>query len=89
VVDQVITGSGYNIDVESLDFLHPEVRGAVQRVERAPRLNAAFESSIPGLSFIGPASAMSFGPLFRFVVGAEYTARVVVANLASRIASTA
>lgn len=89
VVDQVIAGSGYNIDVESLDFLHPEVRGAVQRVERAPRLNAAFESSIPGLSFIGPASAMSFGPLFRFVVGAEYTARVVVANLASRIASTA
>ena len=40
--------------------------------------------SAPGLRFIGPSSAMSFGPLFRFVVGADYTARVVSSSLASR-----
>jgi hypothetical protein len=28
---------------------------------------------------------MSFGPLFRFVVGAEYTARIVSAHLASEV----
>ena len=32
---------------------------------------------MPGLRFMGPASAMSFGPLFRFVVGADYTAGIV------------
>ena len=83
LVDHVVAGSGYNIDVERLDFLHPELRGRIQRLERAPRLNASFESSMPGLHFIGPASAMSFGPLFRFVVGAEYTARVVSAHVAA------
>jgi cation diffusion facilitator CzcD-associated flavoprotein CzcO len=83
VVDHVIAGSGYDIDVERLKFIHPKVRCAIQRLERAPRLNAAFETSVSGLHFIGPASAMSFGPLFRFVVGAEYTARVVSAHLAA------
>jgi hypothetical protein len=38
---------------------------------------------VPGLHFVGPASAMSFGPLFRFVVGADYTARRLSAHLAS------
>jgi hypothetical protein len=36
-----------------------------------------------------PASAMSFGPIFRFVVGAEYSARVVSAHLVTRALSAA
>jgi FAD-dependent urate hydroxylase len=88
VVDHVIAGSGYDIDVERLEFIHPKLRGAIQRLERAPRLNAIFETSVSGLHFVGPASAMSFGPLFRFVVGAEYSARVVSAHLAARALST-
>jgi hypothetical protein len=64
------------------------LRGAIQRLGRAPRLNANFETSVPGLSVIGPASAMSFGPLFRFVAGSEYTARVVSENLASHALPT-
>jgi FAD-dependent urate hydroxylase len=83
LVDHVIAGTGYDIDVERLAFLHPALRGAIQRFGRAPRLNANFETSVSGLSVIGPASAMSFGPLFRFVAGAEYTAQVVSAHLAS------
>jgi FAD-dependent urate hydroxylase len=84
MVDHVIAGSGYVIDVDRLDFLDSKLRGAIRCLERAPRLNASFEASVPGLHFIGPASAMSFGPLFRFVVGADYTARTVSAHLASR-----
>lgn len=82
-VDHVIAGSGYVIDVERLSFLDAKLRCAIQCIERAPRLTAAFEASVPGLHFVGPLSAMSFGPLFRFVVGAEYTARIVSARLAS------
>jgi FAD-dependent urate hydroxylase len=86
-VDHVIAGSGYVIDVDRLDFLGSSLRGAVRRIARAPRLNASFETSVPGLRFVGPASAMSFGPLFRFVVGAEYTARIVTARLSSQSAA--
>lgn len=83
VVDHVIAGSGYDIDVERIGFIDPNLRRAIRRLDRAPRLTASFETSVSGLHVIGPASAMSFGPLFRFVVGAEYSARVVSAHLAA------
>jgi thioredoxin reductase len=86
-VDHVVAGSGFDIDVDRLDFLDAKLRSSIQRLERTPRLNANFEASVPGLRFIGPTSAMSFGPLFRFVVGADYTARVVSANLAAQVAA--
>jgi thioredoxin reductase len=83
-VDQVIAGTGYIVDVKCLEILDEPLRRAIQCIARAPRLGATFESSVPGLRFIGTASAMSFGPLFRFVAGAEYTARIVSAQLAKR-----
>jgi FAD-dependent urate hydroxylase len=89
LVDHIIAGTGYDIDVERLVFLHPTLRRAIQRLGRAPKLNANFETSVPGLGVIGPASAMSFGPLFRFVAGSEYAARVVSAHLASQPLPTA
>lgn len=82
MVDHVIAGTGYDIDVERLTFLDPKLRGAIQRLGRAPRLASNFETSVPGLTIVGPASAMSFGPLFRFVAGAEHTSRIVSAHLA-------
>jgi cation diffusion facilitator CzcD-associated flavoprotein CzcO len=87
-VDHVIAGSGYDIAVDRLNFLDPALRAAIIRIERSPKLDAHFESSVPGLSFVGPSSAMSFGPLFRFVVGADYTARTVSTHLASRVGSS-
>jgi FAD-dependent urate hydroxylase len=87
IVDHVIAGSGYDINVERIGFIDPKLRCAIERLAYAPKLNASFASSVPGLYFIGPASAMSFGPLFRFVVGAEYTARAVSAHLAARASS--
>jgi Pyridine nucleotide-disulphide oxidoreductase len=82
LVDHVIAGTGYDSSIDRVGFIHPELRCAVRRVNGAPRLGPTFETSVPGLHFIGPASAMSFGPLFRFVVGAEYTVRTVAAHLA-------
>ena len=84
VVDHIVAGTGYDINVDRLEFIEPGLRSEILRTERAPALNATFECSAPGLRFIGPSSAMSFGPLFRFVVGADYTARVVSSSLASR-----
>jgi thioredoxin reductase len=86
-VDHVVAGSGYDISVKRLNFLDPQLRSSIDCVEGAPRLNARFEASVPGLYFAGPTSAMSFGPLFRFVVGADYTARTVSSQLASRVSA--
>jgi hypothetical protein len=74
-VDFVIAGTGYDADVSHLKFLDSEILGRIHRTERAPTLNINFESSFPGLHFTGPLSFMCFGPLFRFVTGADVTAR--------------
>ena len=88
-VDHVIAGTGYGVNVDRLEFIAPDLRAAIARTESAPLLNSVFESTVPGLHFVGPLSAMSFGPLFRFVVGAEFTAQTVSNHLASRSARAA
>jgi hypothetical protein len=73
--DHVIAGTGYKVDLRRLAFLSPELRARIRSVEQTPVLSSAFESSIPGLYFVGAASANSFGPLARFAFGAGFTAR--------------
>ncbi len=73
-VDFVIAGTGYDADVARLSFLDSDLTRRIERIERAPALNSYFESSVPGLHFMGPLSFMCFGPLFRFVTGAEVAA---------------
>lgn len=74
-VDFVIAGTGYEVDIARLPYLDPELTRRIRCIERAPELNRQFESSVPGLYFAGPISFMCFGPLFRFVSGAEIAAR--------------
>jgi thioredoxin reductase len=80
-VDFVIAGTGYDVNLSRLKFLDLEILDRIHRTEQAPTLNINFESSVPGLHFTGPLSFMCFGPLFRFVTGAEVTARRLVRRL--------
>jgi thioredoxin reductase len=82
--DFVVAGTGYEVDLDRLAFMDAGLRRDLDRIERSPRLSRHFESSVPGLYFIGPASAASFGPLFRFVAGGAYTVPVVARHLARR-----
>jgi hypothetical protein len=82
--DHVIAGTGYEIDIDRLDFMDAELRLSIRRVERGPILDHCFQSSVSGLYFVGPASTLSFGPLFRFVTGAAYTSRALSTALARR-----
>jgi thioredoxin reductase len=75
VTDHVIAATGYKVDLRRLAFLSPELRAGIRSVEQTPVLSTTFESSIPGLYFVGAASANSFGPLGRFAFGAGFTAR--------------
>ena len=83
VADHVIVGTGYEIDVDRIPFIDSDLKSTIRRVESAPRLSRSFESSVPGLYFMGPAAMFSFGPLLRFVCGAEYAAPKVAQHVAS------
>jgi hypothetical protein len=75
VVDHVIAGTGYRVDVARLGFLDADILARLKLTKNAPRLSSNFESSVPGLYFVGMAAAYEFGPLLRFVCGADFTAR--------------
>jgi thioredoxin reductase len=77
VADHVITGTGYKVDLRRLEFLNPEIREQLAVVNGSPALSATFESSVPGLYFIGLAAANTFGPVMRFAFGAGFAARRV------------
>jgi len=59
------------------------LRSDIETFYEAPVLSSAFRSSVPGLHFVGIASALSFGPVMRFVHGAKYAATILAAHLRS------
>jgi thioredoxin reductase len=73
--DHIIFATGYKIDITRLGFLDEKLVHRIRRIERAPLLSAHYESSVPGLHFIGPLAANSFGPVCRFVCGASHPAQ--------------
>ncbi len=82
--DHVIAATGYHPSVDGLDLLDAGLRAAISREDDSPLLSRRFESSVPGLYFIGVSSANSFGPVMRFSRGAEWTA----VHLARHFATT-
>jgi thioredoxin reductase len=75
VTEHVITATGYKVDLSRLTFLSDDIRSKIKDLERTPVLKSNYESSIPGLYFVGIAAANSFGPLMRFAFGADFAAR--------------
>lgn len=82
-VDHAIAATGYRTDVHRLSFLSPEITASLSLVHGTPRLTANFASSVPGLYFIGPITANTFGPAMRFSIGAGFTSRRLSRHLAS------
>ncbi len=80
-VDHVIAATGYRPEVASLELLDPALRDAVASERGWPKLSATFESSVPGLRFVGLITAGAFGPAMRFVHGTSFTARRVARSL--------
>ncbi|MBA3263610.1 MAG: NAD(P)-binding domain-containing protein [Thermoleophilaceae bacterium] len=84
VFDHVLLGTGYEIDVRSYPFLSPELARQIDVEGGYPRLRAGFESSVPGLHFLGAPAALTFGPIMRFVVGTWYAAPSVTRRVLGR-----
>jgi len=73
--DHVIAATGYRVNMERLSFLDGEIRARLAVLEGSPVLSSSFESSVPGLYFVGLMAAYSFGPVMRFAFGAPFAAR--------------
>jgi FAD-dependent urate hydroxylase len=80
-VDHVLLGTGYKIDIARYPFLSCATLEGVQRVNGYPVLDGGFETTLPGLYFVGAPAAYSFGPLCRFVAGTQYTAATLTGRL--------
>jgi FAD-dependent urate hydroxylase len=81
--DHLIAGTGYKVDLGRLTMIDEALRSDIKTFDGAPVLDSVLESSVPGLYFVGIASALSFGPVMRFVYGAKHAAAVLTAHLQS------
>ncbi len=87
-VDHVILGTGYRADVKRLPMLHASLLSQIKTYHNAPILNRFFESSVPGLYFIGFTSVLSCGPLYRFVIGTDAAARQLASAVSRHLLQT-
>jgi cation diffusion facilitator CzcD-associated flavoprotein CzcO len=81
-VDHVLMGTGYRVDITKYPFLSKKLLASIRHVGGYPQLNAGFESSVAGLHFLGAPAAWSFGPLMRFVAGADFATRSLARGVA-------
>lgn len=83
-VDHVITATGFRAGLDKLAFLDGSLRDRIKCAGKTPILSRSFEASVPGLYFVGPLAADSFGPVMRFATGAGFAARMVAKSLSGR-----
>lgn len=81
-VDHVLLGTGYRVNIAQYPFLTKELVGRVDQINGYPRLKPGFETSVAGLHIVGAPAAWSYGPLMRFVAGADFAARAVARSVA-------
>jgi len=67
----LIAGAGYKVDLHRLRWIDAGLRSGIM-------------TSVPGLHFTGLASALSFGPVMRFVYGTKHAAVILTAYLRRR-----
>jgi cation diffusion facilitator CzcD-associated flavoprotein CzcO len=82
VVDHLLLGTGYRIEISRYNFLSPGIVSKINTVDGFPELSGAFESSVRGLHFLGAPAAWTYGPLMYFVAGTRFAARTVASHLA-------
>jgi pyruvate/2-oxoglutarate dehydrogenase complex dihydrolipoamide dehydrogenase (E3) component len=81
--DHVIAATGYRVDLDRLHFIDADLRSRLRRIGHVPILSRYFESSVPGIYFVGNAAAGCFGPLMRFVYGCSFAAGRIARHVAS------
>lgn len=80
-VDHVLQSTGFQVDIRKYPFLDGQLLKRIRIIDGFPVLDSGFESSVPGLHFVGAPAAWSFGPLMRFVAGVGFACRTVTQRI--------
>jgi lysine/ornithine N-monooxygenase len=76
--DVVLIAAGYRFSTKQLSFLSPELRASISTTNDWPDLDRGFRSaSMPSMFLVGYPAEGRFGPISRYVLGADFTARRV------------
>lgn len=86
--DRVVLATGYKINIAKIGILAPELLAAIACRDGSPILSTGFESSVPGLHFVGASAVSSLGPLMRFIAGTEFAARSVARVIGRELGSS-
>jgi cation diffusion facilitator CzcD-associated flavoprotein CzcO len=86
--DHVIAATGYKPDMYRVPFLKSALATRIAPYGAAPTVSDSFETPVPGLFVVGPATIDTFGPLMRFMVGSEFAAPRVAGRLRRRLDAT-
>ena len=78
-VRAAVRAAGYRAAVTNRSL-----RAEIKTDRAIPSLSHWFESSVPGLYFVGLTSLRAFGPLYRFVAGCGAAARRVADSVARK-----
>lgn len=87
IVNHIIAATGFHINLDKVPFFNTELLATIEREEgysQFPKLNEAFESSVPGLYFAGPLSSHSHGPTFRFILGLRKTSFSIIPSIVKK-----
>jgi cation diffusion facilitator CzcD-associated flavoprotein CzcO len=83
LVNHVLLGTGYKVDISKYDFLSPTLIDSIRRANGYPELGTGLETSVKGLHIVGAPGARSFGPVMQFVSGTHYTSRALLRSIGS------
>jgi len=86
-VDHALLATGYRVDIALYPFLSKPLFKSIETVNGYPKLGNGFESSVPGLHFLGAPAAWSFGPIMRFVAGADFASRNLMRGILGSVKS--
>src|SRR5215472_16250471 len=86
-VDHALMATGYRVNISKYPFLPSSLLKGVAVVNGHPVLDSRYESSMDGLHFLGAPAAWSFGPLMRFVAGADFASRTLTRGVLGRVKS--
>lgn len=87
-LDHVVLATGYRVNVANEPIVGDSLRKGLRLHGGYPVLGRGFESSVPGLHFLGAYSAWSFGPIMRFVAGTKFTARELARHVERSVTAT-
>lgn len=79
--DVVVAATGYRCNLKVMAFLDRKLIASLRTRDHMPVLSSTFESSLPGLFFLGTITEPFFGPSMKFMIGSQYAARKLSAAL--------